>query len=150
MQLLVTADGSGRMRGSALPAIKNLADDATPEVTVLHVVRAMSEAWSEEELEQVMTERRQRLEELLADVDFPVRLLVEPLPYGGEVHHYIALRAVDLGVDAIVVASKRATGVLAGLLGSVAQGLLRDSPVPVIVIRPPDDYEGGDAESDSD
>lgn len=128
MQLLVAADGSGRMRDAAFPAIENLADRAKPDVTVLHVVRATSEAWSDEELNAVMAERRRRMEDLLADVAFPVQLLVEPLPYGGEVHHYIGLRAADLGVDAIVVSSKRATGVMAGLLGSVAQGLLQDSP----------------------
>jgi nucleotide-binding universal stress UspA family protein len=141
MQLLVAADASGRIRDAAFPVIASLAGDVVPQVTVLHVVRAASEAWSDEELQQVMTERRERLEELLADSGFDVKLLVEPLPYGGEVHHYIALRAADLGVDALVVASKRATGLMGGLLGSVAQGLLAESPVPVLVVRPSDDDE---------
>ena len=155
MKLLVAADGSGSMREAAFPAIAGLADEIIPEVIVLHVVRASSEAWSEEELRQVMAQRRHQMEELLVDADFAVQLLVEALPYGGEVHHYIALRAADLEVDAVVVTSKRATGILAGLLGSVAQGLLADSPVPVLVVRPDgdddedDEGEAGD-ESDSD
>lgn len=138
MKLLVAADGSDRLRDSTLPAISNLADDVIPEVIVLHVVRAASEAWSDEELKQVMAERQHQLESQVADADVAVRLLVEALPYGGEVAHYIALRASDLEVDAVVVTSKRATGVMAGLLGSVAQGVLRDSKVPVMVVRPAD------------
>lgn len=136
MELLVTADGSGKLRDVAFPAIAKLADEIVPDVTVLHVVRAASEAWSDEELRHVMAERRHRLEELVVDADFAVTLLVEALPYGDEMHHYIAHRAADLDVDALVVTSKRATGVVASLLGSLAQGLLRESPVPVLVVRP--------------
>ena len=36
----------------------------------------------------------------------------------------------------VIVVSKRASGVLGLLLGSVAQGLLEVSPAPVLVIRP--------------
>jgi nucleotide-binding universal stress UspA family protein len=141
MKLLVAADGSGRLRSATLPAIANLADDVVPDVTVLHVLRAASEAWSDEELHQVLAERRHRLEALVADADFAVQLLIETLPYGDEVPRYLALRARDLGVDAIVVTTRRATGMMASLLGSVAQGVLRESPVPVLVVRPSDDDE---------
>ena len=139
MKLLVAADGSGRLRSATFPAIANLADEVIPEVIVLHVVRSASEAWSDEELKQVLAERRHRMEELVADADFAVQLLIEELPYGGEVPHYIALRAGDLDVDAVVVTTKRATGLMGGFLGSVAQGVLRDSPVPVLVVRPEKD-----------
>ena len=148
MKLLVAADGSEKLRTSALPAVASLAGDLSPEVYVLHVVRAASEAWSDEELKQVMAERQHRMEELVADADLAVSVLVEPLPYGGEVDHYITLRAADLEVDAVVVTSRRATGLFAGLLGSVAQGVLRDSPVPVIVVRPRDEDATGGPASD--
>lgn len=136
MELLVAADGSDRLRQSILPAIANLADDVVPEVTVLHVIHAASEAWSDEELRQVTTERRETIEAQLADFEFPAQLLIEALPYGDEVPSYIAGRARDLHVDAIVVCSKRSTGVFGGVLGSVAQGLLRESALPVLVVRP--------------
>jgi nucleotide-binding universal stress UspA family protein len=148
MKLLVAADGSGKLRDCALPAIARLADDVTPEVIVLHVVRATAEAWSDEELHKVMAERRHRMEELVANSDFAVTALVEALPYGEQVDDYIAHRARDLDVDAVVVTSKRASGVVGGMLGSVAQGLLHASPVPVLVVRPtdpaPEDDEGFD------
>lgn len=152
MQLLVAADVSDRLRDSIMPAIVELADEAIPEVTVLHVVHAASAAWSPEELEQVLADRRAALEELLQSSKFTVNLLVETLPYGEEIPSYIAHRANDLNVDAVVVCSKHATGVFAGILGSVAQGLLRESDVPVIVVRPvraEDDPEGDAAPAGS-
>ena len=141
MKLLVAADGSGQVHDAALPAVSKLIGDLDQdvEVHVLHVVHAASEAWSDEELKQVIAERTHELEALLAASDIATTLLVETLPYGGKVDHYICLRAGDLEVDAVVVTSRRATGVMAGLLGSVAQGVLSDSPVPVLVVRPSDD-----------
>ena len=136
MKLLVATDQSDRLRESILPAITRLADDVVPDVTVLHVIHAASEAWSDEELRLVLTERQQQLEELLTDAVFPAQLLIETLPYGDEIPSYVASRARDLQVGAIVVCSKRSSGVFAGILGSVAQGLLRESTVPVLVVHP--------------
>ena len=146
MELLVAADESDRLHKSVLPAIARLAGDVIPDVTVLHVVHAAAEAWSEEELRQVLAARHHQLEQLLVDSDFPVKLLIEALPYGDEVPSYLANRARDLEVDAVVVCSKRPTGVFAGILGSVAQGLLRESTVPVLIVRP-DGEPGNPAEA---
>lgn len=147
MKLLVAADGSGQLRTSTIPAIVGLVEDGVPEVFVLNVVRAATEAWSDEELKQVLAQRQHRMEELVADADIAVQVLIETLPYGGEVHRYIALRAADLKVNAIVVTSKRTSGFMASLLGSTAQGVLRESTVPVIVVRPSDEAEGDGHES---
>jgi nucleotide-binding universal stress UspA family protein len=144
MKLLVAADGSGQVRDAALPAVSKLVGDLDVEVYVLHVVHAASEAWSDEELKQVIAERTHDLEALLVDSEIATKLLVETLPYGGKVDHYICLRAGDLEVDAVVVTSGRATGMVAGLLGSIAQGVLSDSPAPVLVVRPSEGDGAGD------
>jgi nucleotide-binding universal stress UspA family protein len=144
MKLLVAADGSGQVRDAALPAVSKLIRDLDAEVYVLHVVHAASEAWSDEELKQVIAERTHDLEALLVDADIATTLLVETLPYGGKVDHYICLRAGDLEVDAVVVTSRHATGLMRGLFGSVAQGVLKESPVPVLVVRPGDDEDEAD------
>jgi len=136
MKLLIAADVSTRLQQSVLPAIAKLTSDSTAEIVVLHVIHAASEAWSDEELRQVNDERRQTLETMLADSRVPWELLIESLPYGDELPSYIANRAEDVRADGVVVCSKRATGVFAGILGSVAQGLLRESTLPVIVVRP--------------
>jgi hypothetical protein len=44
--------------------------------------------------------------------------------------------ARDVGADVVVVASKRASGLLGLLLGSTARGVLRASLCPVLVVRP--------------
>lgn len=142
MQLLVAADESNRLIESVLPAIGRLAGDVVPDITVLHVIHAASEAWSDEELRQVLAERQQVIEAQLAQSDLSAHLLIEALPYGDKTPSYLASRARDLDVDAIVVCSKHSTGVFAGVLGSVAQGLLRESTVPVLVVRP-DGETGG-------
>lgn len=141
MQLLVAADESNRLIESVLPAIGRLADGVVPDVIVLHVVHAASEAWSDEELRQVLAERKQILEAQLAESKFRTQLLIETLPYGDEIPSYLANRAEDLEVDAVVVCSKHSTGVFAGILGSVAQGLLRESTIPVLVVRPDGEAE---------
>jgi len=139
VKLLVAADESNRFIESVVPVIDRLAGDATPEVTVLHIIHAASEAWSDEELAQLVAERKHTLEQQLEVCDFDAQLLIESLPYGDELANYIAARARDLEVGAVVVCSKHSTGVLSGILGSVAQGLLRESTVPVLVIRPEKD-----------
>ena len=101
-----------------------------------------------EHLVIVLAERRHQLEELLVDADLPTHLLIETLPYGDEIPSYLALRARDLEVDAIVVCSKRSIGVFAGILGSIAQGLLRESTVPVLVVRPDGRNEHSEAKSE--
>ena len=138
MQLLVAADESGRLSEAVLPAILNLTGGAEPEITVLHVIHGQAEAWSAEELSHLASERRQTLEESLTAFPHQTRLLIEVLPYGDEIPSYLAARARDLKADAVIVSSKRATGIFSGILGSVAQGLLRASSIPVLVVRPPD------------
>jgi len=121
-----------------LPWIGRLAEGIEPDVKIVHVVKAHTEAWSDEELRDVMVQRQQELNGEVGDVGFATEVLVEPLPYGDEMHRYIARRATDLEVDAVVVCSRRASGLLGGILGSLAQRLLRESLVPVIVVRPTD------------
>jgi nucleotide-binding universal stress UspA family protein len=144
VQLMVAADESNRLIESVLPAIRKLAGDVVPDVTVLNVVHAASEAWSDEELRQVLAERKRILEAQLAQSEFRTQLLIEMLPYGDEIASYLANRAQDLDVDAVVVCSKHSTGIFAGILGSVAQGLLRESTIPVLVVRPDGEAEADD------
>jgi nucleotide-binding universal stress UspA family protein len=144
VQLMVAADESNRLIESVLPAIRKLAGDVVPDVTVLNVVHAASEAWSDEELRQVLAERKRILEAQLAQSEFRTQLLIEMLPYGDEIASYLANRAQDLDVDAVVVCSKHSTGIFAGILGSVAQGLLRESTIPVLVVRPDGEAEAED------
>ncbi len=56
------------------------------------------------------------------------------LEHGEEVPDRLLQEAARLGVDVIVIASRRAAG-LRGVLGSVTQQVLHDSRIPVLVVR---------------
>ena len=147
MRLLVALDRSGRDEAAVLAAAR-LAGAAGAEVVLCNVVHpwldtplspALSDAGG---LEAVVSERRAYLERRAeAFVGLPVTVRVEPLrwPSHGraeEVAEGLARVARDCGADVVVVASKRASGLLGLLLGGTARGLLRASPCPVLVVRP--------------
>ena len=56
------------------------------------------------------------------------------MEHGEEVPDRLLREAARLGVDLIVIASRRAAG-LRGVLGSVTQQVLHDSRIPVLVVR---------------
>lgn len=87
----------------------------------------------------VEVERRSRAEvsERLTELDVACEVRIERLERGEDVAEHLGQVAGESGAELVVVASHRATG-LRGLLGSVAQELLRLSPVPVVVVRPGD------------
>ena len=62
---------------------------------------------------------------------------VHPQVAVGPVAQTICQVAERLGVDAICISSRRASGMAPLLLGSVAQAVLRESKRPVLVVRPP-------------
>jgi nucleotide-binding universal stress UspA family protein len=97
---------------------------------------------NEERLEEVVADRRAYLEEQArALTGLPVTVRVEPLRWpvyhrSEEVAAGLARVARDCGADTVVVASKRASGLLGLLPGDTARGVLRASPCPVLVVRP--------------
>ncbi|MGR4064745.1 MAG: universal stress protein, partial [Vulcanimicrobiaceae bacterium] len=54
---------------------------------------------------------------------------------GGDPSDAIAACVADVGADLIVIGSHGRSGLPRLFLGSVAEGVLRKSPVPVLVIR---------------
>jgi nucleotide-binding universal stress UspA family protein len=60
-----------------------------------------------------------------------------------EIADCLARVAREWNADLVLVASKRASGLMGLLLGSTALALLRRSPCPVLVVRPPVEAEAG-------
>jgi nucleotide-binding universal stress UspA family protein len=147
MRVLVALDRSERDEAAVLAATR-LAEAAGAEVVLCNIVHPWLDATlspgtlERERLEAVVADRRAYLERRAAAfAGVPVTVRVEPLrwpPYARaeEVAEALARVARDLGADIVVVASKRASGLLGLLLGSTARGLLRASPCPVLVVRP--------------
>jgi nucleotide-binding universal stress UspA family protein len=60
---------------------------------------------------------------------------IKPALRQGDPRELVPVVAADVGAKLIVVGSHGRTGVLRGLLGSVAEDIMRHSPVPITVLR---------------
>jgi nucleotide-binding universal stress UspA family protein len=103
-----------------------------PSTDAGHVV-----AESREAVDYARDERRLYLEEkaqLLTGLD--VQRRVETLAHGEDVEQRIAAVAGEIGADLLVVVSKRLSTTAGILLGSSAQGIMRLSPCPVLIVSP--------------
>jgi nucleotide-binding universal stress UspA family protein len=104
-----------------------------PAVDTGHVV-AQTRA---ERVEYVRAERQMYLlEQAHALHGVNVTARVEVQPHEEEVDECIARVAQEVGADVLIVVSQRVASATGVVLGSFAQGLLRLSPCPVLVVRP--------------
>lgn len=132
--VLVPVDGSPQAKKAFEWALEEF--DA-PLVTVLHVVHPSDTSRDEGDTVDVTKVLMSEATEILDDFD------VEP--EGVDIERKIAVGRdeVDAVVgyaetedtDTVVVGSHGRTGVSRVVLGSVAEGLVRNSPVPVVVVR---------------
>lgn len=86
-----------------------------------------------EELEE---ESKARLKEMLHQAESN-GVEAETLLVDGAAHKAVLQEAKRLGVDLIVVGTHGRTGVEHLLLGSTAEKIVRQSPIPVLVVRHP-------------
>ncbi len=142
MQLLVALDGTDK-DAAALNAAVKLAREAAADGALLNVFSPwvdmghVTAPTQEAAIAQVTAERQAYLREQAASAQgIAIQTLVEQRRRGEEVDECIARVARELGADVVVVASKRAAEMSGWILGSTAQGLLRVSPCPVLVVRP--------------
>jgi len=139
-RVLVPVDGSEQAEQAC-----NLVFEEFPDATLvlLHVVNpaeasygaqasipSFSEEWYQEE--------KARAEETFADIEADARecgVDVEGVVEVGKPSHVIVDYAEDNDIDHIVMGSHGREGVSRILLGSVAETVMRRSPVPVTVVR---------------
>lgn len=135
MRVLICSD-EGRRIFDMAAAIKKMTVDAAPEVFVLHVLHPGEGGRTDEEQGRLAEERKGAAETALEMVDLPGEVIVETRDPLVRVHQHVLRVAHRLDVDMIVVASKRAGGILDLVLGGVAQELIRHSTIPVLIVRP--------------
>lgn len=131
--VLVTLDGSDRAE-AALRAARALLAGVPGRITVAHVVHPMSALAAtslERDPEQVMVESY--LEPLLAAQRGPGLTLDYDVVVDGNVARAILEVAKRSDVGAIAITSQGLAGVQRLVVGSVADKLIRTSPVPVLV-----------------
>ncbi|WP_181685611.1 universal stress protein [Halorhabdus salina] len=139
-RILVPVDGSDQARKACEFAIEEFPE---AELTLLHVinpadagysVQASIPTFSEEWYERQKAEAADRFDEIEADAsEHGIR--VERAIEVGKPTHAIVEYVENNDIDQIVMGSHGRSGVSRILLGSVAETVVRRSPVPVTVIR---------------
>ncbi|WP_178917331.1 universal stress protein [Natronomonas gomsonensis] len=139
MRILVPYDGAEQARKALDHAVERYGDGEIVLLYVQDLVAAGYEAspgaalpgYWKEWYEEAQTEAEQLFEEAQARVD--VDLETESVV--GRPERAIVEYVDDNPVDAVVIGSHGRSGVSRILLGSVAETVVRRSPVPVTVVR---------------
>lgn len=128
----------------ALDAVRQLAQASSRHIVLCHVVDTLADAVvsaqgfidpagvienDEREGLQLLSQGRERLSGVNAQVD---TVLAEGSPIEA-----ILRVAAERGAELIVMGSHGRAGIARAILGSVTEGVLRKSPVPVLVVRAP-------------
>jgi nucleotide-binding universal stress UspA family protein len=132
-QAIEPAADLARRLGAKLTLAHTITSDRPPEpdpdAPFFNVAQRLYQADQELEgqVKASLTERAQKLKDL--DVGVAVAR-------GDAVEGIVAL-ARDLGADLIVISSQGRTGLARMLLGSVAEEMARNSPIPVLIWKGP-------------
>jgi len=133
-KLLVATDGSSKAREALEFALLEFED---AETTVVYVLD--TEKFSDELLIDPMSEEhRSHASNVLSEAEEIAEehgVRVETVWRVGKPSHEIPQQVEEEGFDHVVVGSRGKTGVKRVLLGSVAEAVVRRSPVPVTVVR---------------
>jgi len=146
-KILVPLDGSAASIAALAQAV-TLAEDVEASVEVLHVIApdefevgsatAMSPG-AREQAESAMEVAYEEAQRLLKD-------RLNRRDVAGEPVRTILEIAANEGVDLIVVGTQGRVGRMHALFGSVAEGLVRNAPCPVLTVRHSDGGEESFAE----
>jgi len=145
--VMVCLDGS-ELAECVLPHAAKIASDCSiPKITFIRVIKPLKLYGSAES--HISPEERERLEAdsmevaaaYLEEKARPFReqnFLVEcVILYGNVVEQIIAFTEKN-GVNLIIIATHGRSGVSRMFLGSIADRIIRGSPVPVLIVRAPD------------
>jgi nucleotide-binding universal stress UspA family protein len=145
-RLIVPLDGS-KLAESALPEAEKLARLTGAELVLIRVVDFSSRdrfsdfglLYDYEAMARALEEERELATAYLADVS--ARIVAEGLVVSATLVSGIAAKAI-VGMakpgDAIVMATHGRSGMRRWFIGSVAEDVLRHSPVPVLLVRATD------------
>ena len=138
--VLVAIDGSPAA-SEALRRAAALAGSVSAHLTLLHVAMLAGLSSFDRPRAYVRAQRVAHIEgeRLLEDA----RTLAGGTPTATELHsgdpaEVICRRAAELGVDLVVVGSRKLGGIDRLLLGSVSSAVMRCAPCSVLVVRAPD------------
>jgi len=139
MHILLPVDGSDQAHEACEFVAEQFPDD---DVTLLHVINPVEAGYSVQASiptysEEWYERQKERSEEILDEMAGIVgeQRTVERVTEVGKPTNTIVRYAEEHDVDQIVMGSHGRSGVTRILLGSVAETVIRRSPVPVTVVR---------------
>ena len=145
-KIMVPVDGSDTANAALQEAIK-LARSESTGLRIIHVADSSAAVWDSEftpiDLEQIRESVRSFARGVLeqaqrtareAGIEAETRLIEMETP-GQRVAKVIAEHAREWPADLIVIGTHGRRGIDHFLLGSVAEGVMRLSPVPVLLVR---------------
>lgn len=141
MNFLVAYDGSEGSRAALREAV-NLATATQGSLEVVRLLDPRSDAsdvvadTTDAAVEQVVQRWTAEIERDIAGLGVSVRGSVVVIERSEDIPGAIVRVAQERNAQVVVISSRRATGLRGLVLGSVTQEVLRQSPCPVLVVRP--------------
>jgi nucleotide-binding universal stress UspA family protein len=143
-RVLVPVDGSSTSDNALREAIQSVSDHSA-EFRIIHVLENVDPMWDVEflNINEIREALRQTGGRILAKAEAVARdagikvetKLIEATPPGARIASMIAAEAKAWPADLIVIGTHGRRGVDHLLMGSVAEGVVRISPAPVLLIR---------------
>ena len=140
-RILVPLDGS-KLSEAVLPHVEEIAKGLNCEIVLLHVVPlpvpvfdTPTSPFDHNLLRDQENEAKRYLKEMCAKLELD-EARVTYLVREGDVTQVILETAQDQQVDLIAISTHGRSGALRWLLGSVTDRIVRNSPIPVLAIRP--------------
>lgn len=143
-RILVPVDGSNTSDAALREAIK-FVSDRNAELRIIHVIEDVVPMWDVEllNINEIREALRQTGGRILAKAEAVARAagikaetrLIEATPPGARIASTIAAEAKAWPADLIVIGTHGRRGMDHLLMGSVAEGVVRISSVPVLLIR---------------
>jgi len=136
-RILVPVDGSEQAHQACEFVLREFPD---AELVLLHVINPAEAGYSAQASipsfsEEWYDQQREQAEALFAEIESDVDVTVSTEIDVGKPVAVIVEYAEDNEIDQIVMGSHGRSGVSRVLLGSVAETVVRRSPVPVTVVR---------------
>src|SRR5262245_58898575 len=141
--ILIPLDGSD-LAERAIPVAARIAPATEGgEISLVRIVRAPAEfetsvtpttVWAPAADEDERREAAKYLREVAQRPELSGLAVAERI-YAGPPSATLLMAARSLGVDLIVMTSRGRSGVTRWLLGSVAEGVARESPAPTLIVR---------------
>ena len=141
--ILVPTDFS-EFSDNALQTAKDIAKQYNAKIYLLHVISTVRPCGVDYCIDEQTIDTLEKkgiefsqdmMQKQIVKVVHPENVEIEPYVASGQAHEEILKQQRSRNIDLIVIASHGKTGILAHLLGSVAEKVVRGATCPVVLLK---------------